>query len=131
MTRYHIQCNHQHTGDVVDYHPLTTQEVIDLLETARATAVHIDSNPDKATQTIASIQIRLGQGIPGATCPAQIDGPVAEKQNALDHAYVGWLENPITLAQSHRPITKYDQIVVTLTDLMKQATPLQGVSDAE
>jgi hypothetical protein len=120
MKQYHIPCNHQHSDDVADHYPLTTQEVIDMLETARATKDHIDFNPREATQTIASIQVRLAQGIPGLTCPRQIDGPVAEKKmNALDNAYVDWIQNPDTLFFKEVPLTESTDIVVTLTNLMK------------
>jgi hypothetical protein len=119
MTQYHIPCNHQHTGDVADHYPLTTQEVIDLLETARATKDHIYFNPMEGTRTIASIQVRLAQGIPGLTCPRQIDGPVAEKMNALDHAYVEWIQHPDTLFFKEVSLTETTDIVVTLTNLMK------------
>lgn len=120
MTQYHIPCDHKHgNATIADHHPLTTQEVIDLLETARATKDHVDFNPREATQIIASIQVRLGQGIPGLTCPRPIDGEVSKKLNALDHAYVEWIQDPMTLFLKEQSITEYDEIVIKLMSLMK------------
>src|SRR5438094_5567038 len=88
--RFHME----RRGDGPDYYPLTTQEVIELLETAIALK---DQNQQYAVNEIASIQVRLGQGIPGQTVPHELDGPVAEKLNALDSAFVDWIQDPDTL----------------------------------
>lgn len=116
MTHYHIQCDHQHSEAISDYYPLSTPEIINLLETARATLDHINFNPREAKKTIASIQIRLGQGVPGSMCPTQLDTP---KQNAIDEAYVSWLKDPMTLFLKEQPITERDPIVAKLVELMK------------
>ena len=61
-----IQCLHE-TGQVEDtgveasnYHPLTKDEVAELLKLARET---------KDARKLFQIQVRLGQGIIGAVCP--------------------------------------------------------------
>lgn len=113
--RYHIE----RQGKGPDYYPLTTQEVIELLETARALKDHAGIYSREATQGIASIQIRLGQGIPGMIVPYEMHGPVAEKHNALDEAYVQWIQDPDTLFFKEQPLTESSDIVVTLTNLMK------------
>lgn len=130
MTQYHIPCDGLHAGTILDHYPLTTQEVIDLLEVARITKDNSGFNPQEALQALSSIQIRLDQAIPGMTCPRPIDGPVAEKQRAFDEAYVEWIKDPMTLFLKEQPITEQDEIVVTLTNLMKQDDE-EGESDGD
>src|SRR5438094_4732336 len=113
--RFHIE----RQGDGPDYYPLTTQEVIELLSTAIALNDHASSHPQEATQGIASIQIRLGQGIPGMTVPYELDGPVAEKHNTLDETYVNWIQDPMTLFLKEQPLTEDSEIVVKLMELMR------------
>lgn len=39
-------------------------------------------------QVVASIQCRLGQGIPGMVCPQDTEGPVARANALMDEAFV-------------------------------------------
>ena len=123
-TQYHIPCQHteENKDEVLsDYHPLTTGEVIDLLETARAIKDHANIYP-YASAEISSIQCRLAQAIPGSECPTPIEGPVADKMAALDEAYITWIKDPMTLFLKESPegqLTESSPIVVTLTNLMK------------
>lgn len=118
---YHIPCHHTGDETVSDYYPLTTGEVIDLLEAARVLYDHRNTHPS-ASSEIASIQSRLAQGIPGSECPTPIDGPVAEKIATSDEAFITWLKDPMTLFLKESPegqLTESSQIVVTLTALMR------------
>ena len=123
---YHIECLHDQglaprDETVADYHPLSTQEVIELLQAAIGLKDHADRSPHGATQGIASIQVRLTQGIPGMTCPRPYDDSVVcEKMNALDSAYVDWIQDPDTLFFKDAPMTEDTDIVVTLTRLMQE-----------
>ena len=109
-TQYHILfpvCEEA----VSHYHSLSIEEVIDLLEKA------IDHKVCENGSAVASIQVRLGQGIPGIEYPVQIEGPIARKRAELDKKFTAWIRDP-ALALS-RPITERDPIVVTLMELMQ------------
>ena len=63
-----------------DYHPLTRDEIEELLEMALT---------DRCPQTRARVQVRLEQGIPGMTCPRpDLDSPLADATAELDRLYV-------------------------------------------
>lgn len=86
MTQYAIPCLHQSIGvasttRVSDHHPLTTDEIRELLTIARTADYTV--HPD--------IQKRLVQGIPGITCPQATSGPVHKKDARLSEIYVKWL----------------------------------------
>ena len=51
--------------------------------------------------------------------PYEIDGPVAEKHNALDRAFVDWIQDPMTLFLKAQPITEQSPIVARLLELMR------------
>lgn len=80
--RYSVPCAHERGGGlfgtVSDYHPLTFDELVELL----AIAIVAD------VQTFSSIQVRLGQAIPGMICPHPIDGEVAKRSVVLDSLFV-------------------------------------------
>src|SRR4051812_31111443 len=63
---------------VADHHPLTREEVIDLLRMAK----------DSPNPLASEIQCRLVQAVPGQVCPHQIDGPVARRTVQLHKLYV-------------------------------------------
>lgn len=88
---FHIEHNPDHEGTVNDHYSLTTGEISDLLYAARDAKHHVDAQI--CSQNVASVQIRLGQGIAGMGCPRQIDGPVSDRQNALDSFYVRWVQS--------------------------------------
>jgi hypothetical protein len=124
MKQYHIDCLHDvgiaAEGEVVsDYSPLTTQEVISLLETAIGLMDHASFDTQRSMGDIMSIQVRLIQAISGMQCPRPIHGPVAERMDALDHAFVAWIKNPDTLFFKEVSLTEDTDIVVTLTSLMQ------------
>lgn len=74
---------------IVDYHPLTKDEIAELLRTAQA------SQGDATL--LAQIQIRLSQGIRGMTSPHPTDGPVKERNSRLNELYVNrYREGPTT-----------------------------------
>jgi hypothetical protein len=121
--QFSIQCLHEqgqapYSETVSDHYPLSVAEIIDLLQTAIAIKDHIEFN-QYAVNEIASIQVRLAQGIPGMECPRPIDGDVAERLNALDQAYVDWIQDPDTLFFKETPLHEESDIVVTLTQLMQ------------
>ncbi len=67
-----IPCPHEsgavadHTHEAPDHHPLTRQEIAELLDEAKTS-----TNP-----LTSQIQVRLCQGIPGYVCPRVIEGPL-------------------------------------------------------
>lgn len=78
-----IPCAHETKGVptstvLPDYHPLTRDEVVELLVLAEKAEVLVFSQ----------IQCRLAQAIPGAECPHAIDGPVSKKSVKLDRIFV-------------------------------------------
>lgn len=113
--QYHVE----RIGDGSDYYPLTTQEVIELLETARALKVHQSFNPDEANADLGSIQMRLEQGIPGSWYPARNGDPATEKLTELDRVFVTWTQDPDTLFFKETPLTESSDIVVNLIALMQ------------
>jgi hypothetical protein len=118
--KFSIECSHGTCEEPVpDHHPLLVAEVIDLLQTAIAIKDHAAFNP-YAVNEIASIQVRLVQGIPGMECPRPIDGPVAERLNALEEAYVDWIQDPDTLFFKETPLHEESDIVVTLARLLQE-----------
>lgn len=77
-----IPCEHLTKGVPIstvlsDYHPLTHDEVIELLALA-----HVGD-----WRVANSIQCRLSQAIPGAQCPEDIEGPVSEKTAKLNRIF--------------------------------------------
>jgi hypothetical protein len=87
--RTSIPCQHE-TGQVTDphqtvpdYHPLTRDEIWQLLTLAAATSISLRGK----------IQVRLYQGITGMTCPRPIEGSVAKRQSAVDVLYDLYVEN--------------------------------------
>lgn len=99
--KYHIECQHGTLDEPIsDYHPLSKADVKRLLSIASQSC---------DGQEIASIQVRLGQGIPGMQCPREIDGPVAEKLNQLDEYYV-----------KHFRIASIEEMVDALWPLMQE-----------
>lgn len=77
MARYffEIPCPHEaaglnsHEELHIDHHPLTTEEIITLLEYVRTNKAN--------AEVLAAAQIRLCQAIPGYTCPHAISGRAA------------------------------------------------------
>lgn len=118
ITGYAIRCDGNHQEDKSDYYPLTVTEVCQMLEAARFAKKWIKSNPQEGTVQIANIQVRLGQGIPGMTCPRPIDGDVADKLCDLDSAYVKWIQDPHTMFLKDQDIKPTDEIVIRLCGLM-------------
>lgn len=84
MRKFHVPCNHERGVTVPDFHPLSLEEVCALLVAAPS----CDSSRERS-----SIHIRLCQAIPGMTCPRPIDGPVAEKDDAMSALWVEWCES--------------------------------------
>jgi hypothetical protein len=81
-TQYHIPCAHeqgQTASDkrVSDYHPLTVEQIEDLLRKAIAHKEAQDARSEN------SVLHRLVQGIQGIECPYRDDGPVADKQSLI------------------------------------------------
>lgn len=85
MTRFKFKferpCSHKvsNAGQALpDCHPLTRTEVRDLLNFAM-----------EAGQAAAAVHVRLGQAIPGTTCPRpDSDSTVGRKHTALNDAFV-------------------------------------------
>lgn len=102
-----------------DYYPLTTQEVIGLLDAAIALEDHKSFHPEETKRGIHSIAMRLGQGIPGKVSPLDEDSSAGVKVNKVYEVYSAWLEDPDTLFLKEQPLTESSDIVVTLTNLMK------------
>lgn len=73
MLQIVIYCKHgtgedpDHSKLVPDYHPLSREEISQLLEMAK------NLNPVKEWDKLAQIRVRLGQGIMGMTCPRPMD----------------------------------------------------------
>lgn len=65
---------------VSDYHPLTKEEISNLLTT-------VENNQDNVA-IVSRIQVRLDQGIVGVTCPRPITGKVAEKLKELNNIFI-------------------------------------------
>jgi hypothetical protein len=85
--RLHLPCLHEvgqapADQEVPDYHPLVWEEVVYLLTVAAEASAVGDY------QTASSVQVRLCQGIPGYTCPRQVEGPVLEMENAISALFV-------------------------------------------
>lgn len=81
--KYHIPCLYEQgkvrkDQTVSDYHPLTKQEIADLLRVAQT------ADPSTAN----SIQFRLCQGIKGQECPRPISGRVAQRESEISSLYV-------------------------------------------
>lgn len=116
LRQYHIK----RADNGPDYHPLTAMEVIELLETAIALKDHRDFHPEKTGREIASIQMRLGQGIPGSYHPLELATPeVQQRTSELDELFVAWIQNPDTLFFKEQPLTERGEIVVQLMELMR------------
>lgn len=115
MTQYHIE----RVGNGPDYYPLTTQEVIELLDSARGLKDLQCLNPDKVKAEIGSIQMRLEQGIPGSWYPAQKGDPATERLAKLDRVFVTWIQDPDTLFFKETPLAERSDIVVKLIALMQ------------
>jgi hypothetical protein len=112
--KFHIECLHGTSSQpVADHYPLDAQEVIGLLDEAIAIK---DSKGPYAVNEIASIQVRLGQAIPGLECPREIDGPIAAKLSSLDQTFVDWIEN--IPAHDRSGLDEDSQIVRELLALM-------------
>ena len=62
-----------------DYHPISREEIAKLLNFAR------DHKEDVVA--ISGALVRLGQGIPGVTCPRSLDDDVARKNVELDQIF--------------------------------------------
>jgi len=88
----HLPCLHEKMGSddhiqiVPDHHPLTKSEIKELLQRA--------ANPSISCVSLASIQVRLLQGIPGYTCPRPYEGLVAEKEMLISSLFVKEYEHP-------------------------------------
>lgn len=89
MSKYAIPCPYPHNETVPDYHPLTEEEILDLLNAARD--ANQLSDYSESVTTISDIQVRLNQGIVGIICPRPIDGPLAWRLNAVDSLYMEYL----------------------------------------
>jgi hypothetical protein len=61
-----------------NFHPLTKEEIRELLEEAKG----------KEGQIIIQIFQRLVQGIKGMTCPQPLEGPLSEKVEKLSSIYL-------------------------------------------
>lgn len=81
------RCSHEGGQD---YKPLTLPEVRELLE--MAVVAHASTDDTVAVRDVAKIQVRLGMAIQGMTCPHPINGPVAERKNAMDMLFVRTLQ---------------------------------------
>jgi hypothetical protein len=66
-----------------NYYPLVFAQVASLLDTAQQT---------NDSQTRASIQLRLLQGIPGYQCPVTVEGEVAQTEADISHLYVDFIQ---------------------------------------
>jgi hypothetical protein len=73
--------------------PINNAELISLLSEA-------DDLPlvEGSVLRLSAIQVRLGDAIPGMTCPHPITGPVSDRLNELDHLYVEAKESGNLLA---------------------------------
>lgn len=86
------------TEKVEDYHPLSREEIAELLEAAAHT---------ENTRHTAEIQDRLIQGIKGMTCPRRVDGPVAKRMFDLE-----WLfTSKRRLGATPDLLEKFDRII--------------------
>lgn len=65
-----------------DYHPLTFEEVVDLLKQTQDYAKKDD------WATVNSIHGRIDQGIKGMWCPKDIEGDVSDRQYAIGCIFV-------------------------------------------
>lgn len=63
-----------------DYEPLTRDQVAALLD--RAASAQGDA------VAVAKLQVRLGQALPGNTCPRQAEGTVADREARLGALFV-------------------------------------------
>jgi hypothetical protein len=87
--RRSIPCAHKKNGvstakTVSDYHPLGIMQIRRLVARAKAETRRVSPNGS----VLASLQVRLTQGIPGMQCPRPIDGAVATRSSALDSLFV-------------------------------------------
>lgn len=89
MPRYPIEHDAAHKETIADHFPLTAAEIAELLVAAKTARHHPD--PRLSSQTVASIQERLIQGIAGMECPRPASGPVARRMRMLDAFYVRWV----------------------------------------
>ncbi len=75
--RYNIQCQHEAQNlstdqTCPDYHPLTRDQVKELV-TLLFQRDRIQLDPGQPLyQALSQIQVRLGQGIPGLVCPYEL-----------------------------------------------------------
>lgn len=67
-----------------DHHPLDRAEVEALLIEAACSARDFSNG----WQQLAKVQVRLGQGIPGAVCPHDIEGLTPRVHRRLDRLFV-------------------------------------------
>ena len=68
---------------VNDHTPINNAELLQLLAEADSLAL-----TEQNCQRLNAIQCRLGDAIPGMTCPEPIEGPVASRNNELNRLYV-------------------------------------------
>lgn len=90
-----VPCVHDTTGSsydiqYFDYHPLSTLEIIELLEESLWS-----ENP-------SSQQVRLCQGIRGYKCPREIDGDVVKKEILVSNIFLDGLDRKFWTRQERQ-----------------------------
>jgi hypothetical protein len=90
-TRYDIPCAHEQGQAASDqrvpvYHPLTVEQIEDLLRKAIAHKEAQDARSEN------SVLYRLAQGIQGIECPNRNDGSVADKQTLIYEKALAYIE---------------------------------------
>jgi len=121
MRRFSVYCpycNGDAQEEVADYHPLSVQELVVLLQEAVTLKASREGNP-YATNELSSIQKRLRQAIPGMVCPYPCFGPLAERLHNVNRVYIGWIDDPDTLFFRDVPLHEESDIVVTFTRLLQ------------
>jgi hypothetical protein len=119
FTVYCPFCSGETEEEVSDYHPLTVQELVALLQEAVTIKAGMDENP-YAIGEISNIQVRLRQAIPGMVCPYPCFGSLAERIHKVNRAYIGWIDDPDTAFFRDVPLHEESDIVVTMARLLQE-----------
>jgi hypothetical protein len=104
--------------EVSDFHPLSVQELVTLLQEAVTIWAKKEDNP-YAVGEISYIQARLRQAISGMVCPYPCFGPLAERLHEVNRAFCAWIDNPDTLFFKETPLHEESDIVVTMARLLQ------------
>jgi hypothetical protein len=118
VKQYAVELAWDGVSTINNHFPLTTQEVVELLEIARRLNRCIDENLE-ARFELNSVHSRLQQGLPGNELPnPTTEHPVTRKIAALDRVFVEW----VRCQQDETPeeLDEASPIVVTLTSLMQE-----------